>query len=512
MLKETIQTSRIARKITIAVKDDGIKENAVYYHVFTLIDLVEVDMQDGLPESSEPFRYKKSHKNKRYKVYAKIDRIHINKSFFDDISQNLTIGDEKLNLFSNKYVAVPQSLYQHYIVQENSDDCGFNDFFPSRTCPIYVNTYIDEERSIEALFEQNSYLYEQLENVCLQMQLHPFVIRKHHLGNIYVLSYHPAFRAFHFTIGGNGSNLIVTVNKRNAQHEYSYRVQVEQYEQHHFLIGYHEFTIENGENCKLVPLPFPITCPRIKIFDNLGRLVYDLKNLAMMRVVYLNTSTPAHTLIIKNKQEKLRVQKHRIQRQKITNKPNLDFSLYYHKHFTNCEHYGNENDFVFIEGKQNDTDRQRRAVSFIQGVLGKAQHVCYICDPYFDGDAFYKYVMTLQDVGVQIRILTTGSNLKNKTLPVFLHNLKEYVKIYGEDCVKIRLFRADKLKLHDRFVIVDNQAWHVGSSLNHFGNKGTAASRIPERYRNLIINSVEKWWNSEEDTTSLEDYIKDSNM
>ena len=57
--------------------------------------------------------------------------------------------------------------------------------------------------------------------------------------------------------------------------------------------------------------------------------------------------------------------------------------------------------------------------------------------------------------------------------------------------ISIRLMKG-RPEVHDRFLIVDDQAWSLGSSLNEFGDRGTLLLKVP--YTPWLLPHLEAAW------------------
>ena len=57
---------------------------------------------------------------------------------------------------------------------------------------------------------------------------------------------------------------------------------------------------------------------------------------------------------------------------------------------------------------------------------------------------------------------------------------------------------------HDRFLVVDDQVWLIGTSLNNIGDRLTAAIKFPDP--GPILNSLETLWKESEE---LQKWLED---
>ena len=82
---------------------------------------------------------------------------------------------------------------------------------------------------------------------------------------------------------------------------------------------------------------------------------------------------------------------------------------------------------------------------------------------------------------------------------------EKYNAIVNGSKVKCRVMRGQS-DLHDRFLVVDNNVWILGTSLNNFGERATTIAMVPEESRAKIISKVDSWWFDDTITEDLENY------
>lgn len=96
-----------------------------------------------------------------------------------------------------------------------------------------------------------------------------------------------------------------------------------------------------------------------------------------------------------------------------------------------------------------------------------------------DGYADKSLLDIIRNINIPVTLIT-----KNKTLLKDI-DIKKYQKQYNN----LKIIHNDKF--HDRFIIIDkNQIYHLGTSLNHAGNKVFAINKIEEP--ELIIKLLSK--------------------
>ena len=169
----------------------------------------------------------------------------------------------------------------------------------------------------------------------------------------------------------------------------------------------------------------------------------------------------------------------------------------------------NSREFIFFDGNKEDTAQQEnldKAKEAVRDILNRAREVLYVCDPYFHDTDFEEYIHYIRSSEVKIRIINSKADVGVKGLKKLIPIIKGYNKgMNVEDYITCRVLKGEKSMLHDRFIIVDNQVWNMGSSFGEFGARACTLSKLSESAGKIVKGYVEEWWNGEL-TRSLYDY------
>lgn len=139
-----------------------------------------------------------------------------------------------------------------------------------------------------------------------------------------------------------------------------------------------------------------------------------------------------------------------------------------------AKHYGQR---WFAEGSRDE------AAHFIRELLRGARSRVMIADPYLGALQLGQFLYALHGSEVSITLLTTklAFNPKLKEtklglLEAFKHSLEE-LNMYQKLVPEVSIISASSL--HDRFLVVDDDVWFVGNSLNSLGEKASMIVRLP---------------------------------
>jgi hypothetical protein len=132
------------------------------------------------------------------------------------------------------------------------------------------------------------------------------------------------------------------------------------------------------------------------------------------------------------------------------------------------------------------------AQEHIRKLLGNASSRVVLLDPYFIATEVQRYVPWAAGRDVEILVLTSTKGLREISHAAALGNdgkekkaqreLNHLMDLQAEldRCLSARLINPTSVRvmtgddpIHDRFMIIDDKAWLLGSSLNAFGTRGT---------------------------------------
>ena len=139
-----------------------------------------------------------------------------------------------------------------------------------------------------------------------------------------------------------------------------------------------------------------------------------------------------------------------------------------------AKHYGQR---WFAEGSRDE------AAHFIRELLRAARSRVMIADPYLGALQLGQFLYTVHGSEVSVTLMTTklafnpkSSETKLDLLVAFKHSLEELNR-YQQLVPEVRIISPSSL--HDRFLVVDDDVWFVGNSLNSFGEKASMIVRLP---------------------------------
>ncbi len=147
----------------------------------------------------------------------------------------------------------------------------------------------------------------------------------------------------------------------------------------------------------------------------------------------------------------------------------------------------------------------------IRQLIGHATRLVRIVDPYLGLREFQSFALATTNTQVKIELLSSVKYLKDKKKShdkengeELLNHLEALSQARKINKVDVRVMSGNKPEIHDRFLIIDDHVWVLGSSLNEFGSRGTVMVRLP--YPDILLFNIEKIWNDIK-TKRLEEFV-----
>jgi hypothetical protein len=133
-------------------------------------------------------------------------------------------------------------------------------------------------------------------------------------------------------------------------------------------------------------------------------------------------------------------------------------------------------------------DQRDEARALLRSLLAGARREVLVIDPYFGATELAAFTLAVARHDIPIRILTAAETLK---APVddgsemergdqLLDLLQQLRQRDDMNTFEIRVMRGSRPAVHDRFLVVDDRIWLLGSSLNEFGSRGTMLLALPD--------------------------------
>ncbi|MCC7000383.1 MAG: hypothetical protein IT370_37645 [Deltaproteobacteria bacterium] len=131
------------------------------------------------------------------------------------------------------------------------------------------------------------------------------------------------------------------------------------------------------------------------------------------------------------------------------------------------------------------------ATAHIRELLRGAQRRVLIVDRYFAALELQRFAMAVSVATVPIQIVSSGEVLrKGREAAALADAIRIYQTSRGANPVDVRVMEG--LEVHDRFILLDDTVYLLGSSLNSFGDHGTMMIALPSP--NMVEAELSATW------------------
>lgn len=169
--------------------------------------------------------------------------------------------------------------------------------------------------------------------------------------------------------------------------------------------------------------------------------------------------------------------------------------------------------FMYFPGNRYKNDSRNRAVSIVKELIGNTKNTCILCDPYFSRDDFLEYGIMVSSTEIILHVVTSEAFLLqpiNKDNPIRQGDLLiDLLKQLGDtlDFSFHVLKGHESSPLHDRFMVLDDDVYLLGSSFSEFGSRATTLYKIPNP--DSMKRVAERWIKNEDLSLSFKEWIEE---
>lgn len=124
---------------------------------------------------------------------------------------------------------------------------------------------------------------------------------------------------------------------------------------------------------------------------------------------------------------------------------------------------------------------REEAIRFFQGLMKQAQERVLIADPYFQDIQLAQYLYAVHPHTVPVTILSTKRAFIDHSRAESIKRFRQGIAQLKENQnVNVLTYLLPPNCLHDRFIVIDDNVWLSGNSLNSVGFQSSMVVRLPE--------------------------------
>ena len=504
-------------------------------NLLTVFELVPLEQQLSLTIGDKSSSYmKREQVDDSDTIYiTRLVSLTVNEAI--DKYENIEHGFKLKKDILDADIEVPYSLTQepldyYNLLIDSNDEKTLGRILPKRNTCLRVWSKLNVDK--EWLKAHDKKLLEKLTIISREHLGYDLATIPEHIGNVYLCAANPYLRKWNTLLLDKEKNLLISFYEREGKSIIGGKILLE--EERSKNIG---FTIEKNITHKeeRITLPyFPDTLHE-KIYDVKGQLIEHSYGKWCNIQFNMNIHESVLNLNVEtnNGIEVYSVPKTSMSAPVKVGKYDLSVAHYLRdalnkRKFEDLEF---SKEFIFFP---KDEAIKNKAKSTVRELLNKAHERCIILDPYF-GPTDLVFALTIQNISIPVQIISSAMALrtevdatahkkknkiqklcncigkffkrphKRKTLAEQLNdNIKQFQNQYPLQKIQCKVLKGRKSPLHDRYIVIDNDVYLLGSSLNEFGSRATTIIKVPTPVK--MIEQAVEWWNNN-DCPFLEDYI-----
>jgi hypothetical protein len=131
--------------------------------------------------------------------------------------------------------------------------------------------------------------------------------------------------------------------------------------------------------------------------------------------------------------------------------------------------------------------QREEARTVLRCLLNEASTRVLFIDPYFAAEEMADFALAVGRVDLPIQILSSAMHLRKSFEKNDVEHGDRLLKMVEQlrsmntmNPFEIRVLPGKASQIHDRFLLVDQRIWLLGSSLNEFGSRGTMMVALPD--------------------------------
>lgn len=474
-----------ARRQTLLLNDERTNGKVFLWGV---VEALEPDMQDFTPTEPYSLQIGLEGDSLPLSVSWVVDYIELGKHFLKKSLEEYSIDGQKVRFIGEKRVLEPNEKCSLLLPMDEVEQNNLHVVLPKRSCTGYLNIWLDQGRNAEAIVNGNTQIQKAVSELSLSEIGYDLCLYPHHLGNLYLLTYHPVFRTIELTCSTDPTGLFVRFNLRKSSDE-KFVIRVEDYHHQGLCVGEWEFRVNANDRFLLLPLPSEPNNLSVSIADEAGNLVYKRSGIRFIKSISVNINTGKYKLA--PAMRKVRAEN------------------YFGSQTTWIEKTKSREDRTIILGgrAKDHEEAMNEARNWISDLLRSANERCYLIDPFFRADDFVTFISPVTDIRANINILVSDAMLDKDSAERLMKVIDDYNEHRGgEQVVRCRISKGEK-KLHSRMVATEKETWMISTSFSEFGRSPLSIVKMPDSQVKSNRRHIEQMWLDGQNTMKLEDYV-----
>ncbi len=529
-----IATDYLSGEITCVFLHDIKKDKK--YNLLTVFELVPSEQQPSLFLGDYSSYYmKRESVNANFTIYLmRLSRLDVNEvlNHYENAENGMEIIYDKKRL--NVMVEMKGGLAQeppdyNPLLIHSNEDKTIGRILPYRNTAFRVWSKLNTDKNW--LLEIDNKFFKTLTNLSREYLGYDLSAIQEHIGNVYLCASNPILRKWDLSLLDKNKDLLLSFFEREGKSIIDCRLVLE--EDRSKNLG---FNISQNITClkERIELPYFPHGVHTKIYDRNGFLI-DY-NFGIWTNIAFTMNIQESVVNLEHGDETLSISKTSNVGTNTIGEFDLSTARYLREALNGrkFEEFEKNRNFIFFP-KDDSGNTVKRARTIVREILNKARKRCIILDPYF-GAQDLGYAIAIRNISIPIQIISSASFLKGspnkrvseknsrakKVINIFLKRtpkpdkivtyaeelykgIVNYKKQYPLQKIECKVLIGDKSPLHDRYILVDNEVYLLGSSLNEFGSRATTIIKVPTPEK--MIAQALNWWGDDNKCPEIHAFV-----
>lgn len=490
---------------TVALQDKTSKNNQVFYNIYSLVELCPKDQAMSVRIGNDEYPCVRHPVNSKYNLI-------IQRDFRDDVQDGLAFYRGSGNIHQlgsdvwQDYEPLMEEPPNENCILFNANEQNgrfFGKVLPHFDRSIWLAMKMSQsDRLLSLLTEEERW---KAGNIIEDELGIPLAFYTEFWGSIFLCAKNTQLRTVDYQLGKDKSSLLVSLLP-SGNDDY-FNGTIELFDERRYGTGF--YIREEIKQCRfIVPFPYEPERLHVRIFDKSGQLIIDQSG-TFLKKIQFHMGIHSGCRVFDDGNDKIKIPMTTYEKFSVgENNDGIENRALQTEQQRYLKSLEEKRVFIYFSGKK---EEKERAAGIVKDLIAGAKERCIICDPYFSKKDLLTYGIHVTSLNVVLKIITSAAFLKREVDSE--PESRQGELLYGvidslskqKINVKCYVLRGKKSPLHDRFIVVDDEVYLLGSSLSEFGARATTLYRVPDPY--LLIRQAEQWMKDETTCPSLKEWM-----
>lgn len=503
------------------------KEDNLFINIFSVAEMCPHEQE----KSKEIYDFKKDREKVSLKrLNLNKDKIvYISRYFSDDPKDALNfyrgsgnkrifkIDCEEISIESacDNLTAEPLNEIPVLIPSSTEENFAIRDILPKRKTSTRVCSLLDLKMKCFSMFTENELT--KIDGFAYELLGVSLLKYSEYFGSIILCFANPVLRYIKERMSESKNQIVIQLFERKNKTIIGGKIEISDER----ISGKGFIIVKDIEKASfIVNIPCPPDKLKVRIFNNYGTLIEETSGHFMgefhMSIGFLAGKRKFELENDEGKSEEFEIDIVNYESRRYKEKNTAQNTMIKSNKNRELDSLEERREFIYFPG--NDLESKKKARMIVRELIGKSRERCIICDPYLSGKDVSQYALFINHSNVEIKLLgsakylseTMGGEAKSNgdKLKKTIDNIVSQDKTLKINCHV--LLGNKKSPLHDRFIIVDDDVYLLGSSLSEFGSRATTLFKTPDP--RPLIRQADIWFKESESSKHIDEWLKKSTI